>query len=59
MLEGYLNQVPKQIPNLQQEANQLSKDVLSNADGGTNDRSGDVTPTGANGGQTLLPVRQP
>ncbi|THW50839.1 hypothetical protein D6D22_01145 [Aureobasidium pullulans] len=29
MLEGYLNQVPKTIPNLQKEANKLSQDVLN------------------------------
>ena len=31
MLEGYLNQTPKVIPNLQQEANQLSSEVLNKA----------------------------
>jgi signal transduction histidine kinase/predicted ATPase/serine/threonine protein kinase/DNA-binding NarL/FixJ family response regulator len=31
MLEGYLNQVPKTITNLQQQANMLSQEVLSEA----------------------------
>ena len=31
MLEGYLNQAPKSIPNLQQEANKLSNDVIDHA----------------------------
>ncbi|KAK6006667.1 hypothetical protein QM012_005675 [Aureobasidium pullulans] len=31
MLEGYLNQAPKTITNLQQQANQLSQDVLNEA----------------------------
>lgn len=29
MLEGYLNQAPKQIPNLQKEATELAKDIIS------------------------------
>jgi len=29
MLEGYLNQVPKTITNLQQQANMLSQEVLN------------------------------
>lgn len=31
MLEGYLNQVPKTITNLQQQANLLSQEVLNEA----------------------------
>lgn len=31
MLEGYLNQVPKAIPNLQKEARNLSQEVLDKA----------------------------
>ncbi|KAI5195922.1 hypothetical protein E4T38_08791 [Aureobasidium subglaciale] len=31
MLEGYLNQVPKTMTNLQQQANQLSQDILDEA----------------------------
>lgn len=31
MLEGYLNQAPKSIPNLQQEANKMSQEVLGSS----------------------------
>ena len=36
MLEGYLNHTSKPIPDLQQQANALAKQVLDTADGNTN-----------------------
>ena len=71
MLEGYLNQTPKTITNLQQQANMLSQEVLDEAsmykapptttDAGVDgERDGQQTPTPAtvNSGAVALPTRE-
>ena len=69
MLEGYLNQTPKTITNLQQQANILSQEVLDEAsmykapattDAVDGERDGQQTPTPAtvNSGAVALPTRE-
>lgn len=59
MLEGYLSQTPKPMPDLQEEANQLARDAMSQlqaADGDTTKSNNNTAAPAETNGDSQAPL---